>query len=197
MAGFSVIDLKAGETVLVSGATGYFGSAGVAVALAMGAGCVVAPGRNEAMLKSLERRFGARVRTVKLTGDEAEDTRRMQDAAPGPIDAVLDLLPPWAPASAVRSAAMTVREYGRIVLMGGVGMQGGPDLQLPYRWFMRNNITLKGQWMFPPAANTTMINMVRAGLLDISGVENTSFLSIKPTRRWRTQPRKAAGSSAR
>jgi alcohol dehydrogenase len=173
--GLLAIDLQAGETLLVSGATGNFGSAGVAVALAMGAACVVAPGRNEAMLESLQRRFGARVRTVKLTGDEAEDIRRMKAAAPGPIDTVLDLLPPWAPSSAVRSAAMTVREYGRIVLMGGVGMLGGDDLALPYPWIMRNNITVKGQWMCPRSANTLMINLVRAGLLDISSVETTAF----------------------
>ncbi len=173
--GLLAIDLKPGETLLVSGATGNFGSAGVATALAMGAGCVVALGRNEAMLQSLERRLGPRVRTVKLTGDEAEDIRRMKAAAPGPIDVVLDLLPPWAPSSAVRTAAMTVREYGRIVLMGGVGMLGGDDLALPYPWLMRNNITLKGQWMYPPSANTLMINLVRAGLLDISTVETTAF----------------------
>lgn len=173
--GLLAIDLKPGEILLVSGATGNFGSAGVAVALAMGAACVVAPGRNEAMLQSLERRFGARVRTVKLTGDEAEDIRRMKAAAPGPIDAVLDLLPPSAPASAVRAAAMTVREYGRVVLMGGVGMLGGDDFALPYPWLMRNNITVRGQWMYPPSANALMINLVRAGLLDISTVETTVF----------------------
>ena len=39
--------LQPGETVLVSGATGNFGSAAVSVALAMGAACVVAPGRND------------------------------------------------------------------------------------------------------------------------------------------------------
>ncbi|MER8162897.1 hypothetical protein ABTY51_49300, partial [Streptomyces sp. NPDC094472] len=40
--------LAAGETLLVSGATGNLGSSAVAVALAMGAGRVVAPGRNQA-----------------------------------------------------------------------------------------------------------------------------------------------------
>jgi alcohol dehydrogenase len=40
----------AGETVLVSGATGHFGSAAMAVALAMGAACVVAAGRNRQVL---------------------------------------------------------------------------------------------------------------------------------------------------
>ncbi len=173
--GLLAIDLKAGETLLVSGATGDFGGAGVAVALAMGAGCVVAPGRNEARLASLERKYRGRVRAVRLTGDEARDIRNMKAAAPGPIDCVLDLLPPWAPASVVRAAAMTVREYGRIVLMGGVGMLGGEDLALPYPWIMRNNITLKGQWMFPRSANTMMINMVSAGLLDIASGDVAAF----------------------
>jgi len=173
--GLMAIDLKAGETLLVSGATGNFGSAGVAAALAMGAGCVVCPGRNEAMLASLERRFGARVRTVRLSGEPAEDTARMKAAAPGPIDAVLDLLPPSAPASAVRAAAMTVREYGRVVLMGGVGMLGGDDLALPYPWLMRNNITVKGQWMYRPEANILMINMIRSGQLDLSHIQSTTF----------------------
>ena len=42
--GLLAADLRAGETLLVSGATGNFGGAAVAVALAMGAACVVAPG---------------------------------------------------------------------------------------------------------------------------------------------------------
>ena len=165
--GFLAANLQAGETVLVSGATGNFGSAGVAVALAMGAGCVVAPGRNGTMLEELARRFGPRVRIVQLTGDEAEDRERMKRAAPGPIDCVLDLLPPTAGAKAVRAAAMTVREYGRVVLMGGVGMLGGDDLTLPYPWIMRNCISIIGQWMYPAEANTRLIRLVRSGLLDL------------------------------
>jgi alcohol dehydrogenase len=168
-------DLRAGETILISGATGNFGSAAVAVALAMGAGCVVAPGRNEKMLAELESRFGPRIRPVVLTGDEDTDRERMKAAAPGAIDIVLDLLPPEAPARAVRAAAMTVREFGRIVLMGGVGMLGGDDLGLPYPWIMRNSVTIRGQWMYPPAANVALIKLVRAGVLDLSQFEITEF----------------------
>ena len=167
--------LQAGETVLVSGATGNFGSAGVAVALAMGAGCVVAPGRNETMLEDLARRFGQRLRTVTLTGDESEDRERMKRAAPGPIDCVLDLLPPSASTTPVRAAAMTVREFGRVVLMGGVGMLGGDDLGLSYPWIMRNGITIRGQWMYPREANIRLIGLVRSGLLDLSAFDVTDF----------------------
>ena len=167
--------LQAGETLLVSGATGNFGSAGVAVALAMGAGCVVAPGRNEAVLADLARRFGPRVRTVTLTGHEAEDRGRMKRAAPGPVDCVLDLLPPSAGTGPVRAAAMAVREYGRVVLMGGVGMLGGDDLALPYPWIMRNCITIIGQWMYPATANARLIALARSGLLDLRQWAVTEF----------------------
>ena len=173
--GLLAVNLRAGETVLVSGATGYFGSAGVMVALAMGAGSVVCPGRNEAMLEELRRRFGRRVRTVKLVGDESEDREAMKRAAPGPIDCVLDLLPPSAGALPVRAAAMTVREFGRVALMGGVGMLGGDDLALPYPWIMRNSVTIRGQWMYPREANVGLTRLVRAGLLDLGQFEVTEF----------------------
>jgi alcohol dehydrogenase len=173
--GLLAANFKAGETLLVSGATGNFGSAAVAVALAMGAGCVVCPGRNEAMLDELKRRFDTRVRTLKLTGDEMEDRERMKRAAPGPVDCVIDLLPPSAGTKPVRAATMAVREYGRVVLMGGVGMLGGDDLALPYPWIMRNCISIIGQWMYPREANFRMINLVRSGLVDLKNWQVTEF----------------------
>jgi alcohol dehydrogenase len=169
--GLLAAELEPGETVLVSGATGHFGSAGVAVALAMGAACVVAPGRNQEMLAELARRFGPRVRTVPLSGWEDEDCERMQAAAPGPIDRVLDLLPPLPDASPARAAALTVRPHGTVVLMGGIGAA----LELPYRHLMRNCITIRGQWMYPRHAPTRLVQLIRAGLLDLGGFDVTTF----------------------
>ncbi|MER6738581.1 zinc-binding alcohol dehydrogenase family protein [Streptomyces puniciscabiei] len=160
-------ELQAGETLLVSGATGNLGSAAVAVGLAMGAGQVITPGRNRAALDLLADRFGPRVRPVELTGDEGTDRAAMSAAADGPIDLVLDLLPPAAPSSAARAAAMTVRERGRVVLMGGVGMLGGADLALPYPWIMRNSVTVRGQWMYPRPANVGMIRLIASRALDL------------------------------
>ncbi|MEV0276303.1 alcohol dehydrogenase catalytic domain-containing protein [Streptomyces sp. NPDC050610] len=160
--------LEAGETLLVSGATGNLGSSAVAVAFAMGAGRVVAPGRNRAVLDLLADRFGPRLRPVPLTGDGDVDRAAMSDAADGPIDMMIDLLPPSAPSTVARAAAMTVREYGRVVLMGGVGMLGGDDLALPYPWIMRNSITVRGQWMYPRAANVGIIRLLASGALDLA-----------------------------
>jgi alcohol dehydrogenase len=173
--GFLAAQLQAGETVLVNGATGSFGSAGVAVALGMGAACVIATGRNEKALADLVRRFGPRVRTVTMRGEEEDDRKRILQAAPGGIDCVLDILPPAANAIQVRTAIMAVRPYGRVVLMGGVGMQGGAGLDLPYSWMMRNCITLRGQWMYPPHATLLMVGLVRAGLVSLDQFEVTTF----------------------
>lgn len=167
--------LQAGETLLVSGATGNFGSAAVAVGLAMGAGRVVAAGRSTTVLADLRRRFGDRCRTVALVGDDAADTAAMREATGGGADVVLDLMPPEVGAEVVRRAVLAVRERGRVVLMGGVGMLGGADLALPYPWLMRNDITIRGQWMAPREANGRMVALVRSGLLDLARDEVTTF----------------------
>lgn len=178
--GYLAVDLRAGETVVVNGATGAFGSGGVAVAVAMGAGRVVATGRNPGALEGLQRRYGERVRPVRMTGDEEQDRARILEAAAGPVDVVLDLLPPAATAMQVRAALLTVRPYGRVVLMGGVGMRGAGmvdtgGLDLPYSWMMRNCVTVRGQWMYPRAAAVRIVGMIRAGLLGLDRYQVTSF----------------------
>jgi alcohol dehydrogenase len=62
-----------------------------------------------------------------------------------------------------------------VVLMGGVGMLGGDDLALPYPWLMRNNITLRGQWLCPRTANASLIALARAGLLELDRFTVTEF----------------------
>jgi NADPH:quinone reductase-like Zn-dependent oxidoreductase len=173
--GWVAANLRAGESLLVSGATGNFGSAAVSVALAMGAACVVTPGRNEKILADLVRRFGSRVKPVRLTGNEDDDREAMKRAAPGPIDCVFDIMPPSVSPIVVRAAVMTVRAYGRVVLMGGVGMAGGPGLELPYPWLMRNCISIHGVWMYPPDAASRLIALVRSGLLRLDEYQTTAF----------------------
>jgi alcohol dehydrogenase len=166
-------DLKAGETLVVNGATGGFGGAGVAVALAMGAGKVVAAGRNRDTLDALSR-LSPRVRAVPMTGDEAEDRRRLIEAADGPFDMVLDFLPREATASQVRAAALAVRLGGRVILMGGLRGEEG-DLGLNYNWLMHNETTVRGVWMYRRDAPPRMVQMVRAGLIDLDQFAVTEF----------------------
>lgn len=166
--------LEAGETLVVNGATGGFGGAGVAVALAMGAGRVVATGRNAGTLDDLAKRFGHRVRTVQFTGDEARDRQSICEAAAGPIDMVLDFLPREASAAQVRAAVLAVRLGGRVILMGGLRGEEG-NLGLNYNWLMHNETTLRGVWMYGKDAIPRMVQMVRAGLIDLDQFEITEF----------------------
>jgi threonine dehydrogenase-like Zn-dependent dehydrogenase len=75
----------------------------------------------------------------------------------------------------VRAAAMTVRPYGRVVLMGGVGMAGGAGLELPYPWIMRSCITIQGVWMYPPEASVRLVGLIRSGLLRLNNFDITTF----------------------
>jgi alcohol dehydrogenase len=169
--GFDAVALRPGEVVVVNGATGAFGSAGVAVALAMGAACVIATGRNGEALDKLARRFGSRVRPVRMLVDEEADRARILAAAPGPIDCVLDLLPPAATPAQVRAALKTVRPFGRVVLMGGVR----EELAISYAWLMRYCITVRGQWMYARESIGRMVALVRAGLLPLDASQVSSF----------------------
>jgi alcohol dehydrogenase len=70
---------------------------------------------------------------------------------------------------------MSLRQGGRAVLMGGVGMLGGEDLSLPYPWIMRNLITIRGQWMYETAVIPGLVNLIRSGLLDLDQWAVTAF----------------------
>jgi len=106
-----------------------------------------------------------------MSGNEEEDRRQVQRAAGGPIDVVLDLLPPEAKPSWVRAAALAVRPYGRVVLMGGVR----EDVALPYAWMMRYGIEVRGQWMYPREAIHRMAKLVRSGQISLDYVDTAKF----------------------
>ena len=102
------------------------------------------------------------------------DRRAISERAGGPIDMVLDFLPREAAAAQVRAALLTVKVGGRVILMGGLrGDQG--NLGLNYDWLMHNETTVRGVWMYGKAAIPRMVQMVRAGLIDLAWFELTEF----------------------
>jgi alcohol dehydrogenase len=40
---------------------------------------------------------------------------------------------------------------------------------------MRNNITLRGQWMYPRSAIPRLVGLLRAGLIDLAQLAVTTF----------------------
>jgi NADPH:quinone reductase-like Zn-dependent oxidoreductase len=113
-------DIQPGETVLINGATGTTGQVAVQIAKYLGAGRVIATGRNSAGLTRLQE-LGAD-ETITLSSDDAE----VQDAlaphiAQGGIDIVLDYLS-GSPTELVLAALATHHKAAkpvRYVLAGG------------------------------------------------------------------------------
>jgi threonine dehydrogenase-like Zn-dependent dehydrogenase len=162
--GLRDIGLCAGETVVISPATGGYGGAGVLVALAMGAR-VVAAGRSKGKLEALRGRVeacvpGARVEILAWTGDEEGDTAALK--AFGTIDAVLDLTPPQGAESLhLRSATSALRRGGRVSVMGFVDKVAVP-------WtLVGRNITVKGKLMYEREDVLLLIKMLERGLFPV------------------------------
>ncbi|WP_410569013.1 zinc-binding dehydrogenase [Amycolatopsis sp. cmx-4-61] len=151
----------AGRDVAVIGATGQLGGAAVLTALAEGAATVTAVGRNEKALARLAA-LGPRVRTHRLTGDRAADA-----AGIGPVDVAVDTLGAAPSAAATMAAYDSLRVRGTLVLVGGVRQ----DLPVPYGDLMHRRLTLRGSWMSDERTVTTVWNLVRSGVLDLSAVE--------------------------
>jgi threonine dehydrogenase-like Zn-dependent dehydrogenase len=161
--GLRSIGLQAGETVIIAPATGGFGSAGVVVALAMGAR-VIAMGRNAEELARLKE-LGSRVETVQMTGDVTSEMTALKKF--GKIDAFLDISPPAAQNSThFKAAILSLRPEGRVSLMGGLL----EDLPIPHRFVMRFDITLKGKWMYSRADNLALLGMFNTGVLDARNI---------------------------
>jgi threonine dehydrogenase-like Zn-dependent dehydrogenase len=159
--GLSDIGLKAGETIIITPATGPFGGAAVKVALAMGAR-VIAMGRNAGILKTLAASH-ERVETVQITGDMQADLKSLQEF--GTIDAYLDISPPEAAASThFKSCILAVRHSGRVSLMGGLD----GDLNIPIRAVMHKDLTLKGKWMYSRQDVKDLIKMIEIGVLKLN-----------------------------
>lgn len=158
--------LEAGETLVVTGATGAYGSAAVFVALAMGAGRVIAAGRNKATLEALVRAGRGRVTSVALTGDVQTDADSLRAASDGGAQLAFDMVGQAADPNATLAALDSLRRGGRLVLMGSMTS----PLPVNYLQLMANNLEIIGHFMYPTNANRRLLELLRTGLLDISPI---------------------------
>jgi NADPH:quinone reductase-like Zn-dependent oxidoreductase len=133
--------LKAGETVLINGATGTAGRLAVQIAKHLGARKVIATGRNAATLRSVAA-LGADV-TIPLTANEdiLEDKFKEQFAAG--VDVVVDYL--WGKsAERLLIAAAKAGAEGVPVRFVQIGSVSGPNITLPSAVLRSSAIELMG-----------------------------------------------------
>lgn len=163
--------LSAGETVVVNGASGYFGSAAVLAALALGASKVVALGRRLEPLQALVEQGRGRVVPVVLTGDAAQDIAAIRAASGGGADLAFDMVGQAADANATLAALRSLRRGGRLVLMGSMQV----DLPIAYSEMLLNNWELIGHFMYTRADYLALVSLVTSGQIPLDAVELKSY----------------------
>ena len=141
------------------------------LAVAMGAGRVVAVGRKREVLESLRDTFGPRVIPAVVTGDAASDLAAIRHAAGGSADVGLDLLGNASSTSTTLSCLRAIKRGGRLVLMGSADV----PLELSMREMLVNDWEVVGQFMYARAAPGQLAGLAAEGLLDLRKVVVTSF----------------------
>ncbi|KAK5956881.1 hypothetical protein OHC33_002370 [Knufia fluminis] len=173
--GLREVDVRAGEKVIITPATGSFGSAAVVAALAIGVR-VVAMGRNMEALERL-RTFSSedRLRIVQNTGDVALDIEEL--TKDGLADVFFDISPGKAAKSThFKSCIQALRRGGRVSLMGA-----HEGLSLLTQTIMLQDLTVKGKWMYTKEDMRVMIKLVESGYLKLGkagGIETVGIFSL-------------------
>jgi NADPH:quinone reductase-like Zn-dependent oxidoreductase len=122
------IDFRAGQNVLILGATGNAGRMAVQVAKLFGAERIVAAGRDASKLAALES-LGA-TDTVSLAGTPAEVAQRLGEATTD-VDVVIDYL--WGDTTAAAMVAVVTdrADRGRPLTWIEIGSVAGPTASIP------------------------------------------------------------------
>ncbi len=130
--------LKRGETVLINGATGSSGQLAVKVARYMGAGRVIATGRNAATLATLDADA-----TIRIDAEGEELAQRFAACLSEGVDVVLDYL--WGPSAlALLTTASRLAPQGRELRFVQIGTMAGAEIALPGAVLRSNAISLMG-----------------------------------------------------
>jgi alcohol dehydrogenase len=163
--------VRGGDTVIINGASGYFGSGAVMLAVAMGAGRVVAVGRKADALKSLREAFGPRVIPAVVSGDAAKDLATIRHGSGGGADVALDLLGNATSTSTTLSSLRALKRGGRLVIMGSAEV----PLELSFREMLANDWEVVGQFMYARTAPGQLAALAAEGLLDLTKIIVTTF----------------------
>jgi NADPH:quinone reductase-like Zn-dependent oxidoreductase len=135
------VPIKPGQSLLVLGATGNAGAMAVQVAKRLGAGRVVAAGRDATRLQAL---FGLGAdEVVQLTEDSAVTSEALAHAA-AEVDIVIDYL--WGkPAERTIMALLRSRsDRSRELNWLQIGAMAGPTLELPSVALRSANLRIQG-----------------------------------------------------
>jgi alcohol dehydrogenase len=164
------IGVQAGEVVAINGASGFYGSAGVLVALAMGASRVLVVGRDAKVLREVAQADGDRAIPVAMCGDAAVDTAALRKTAGGAVDAALDMI--GASSSASTAALLrSLRRGGRLAMMGSCA----EPLSIGFGEMLANDWLIAGQFMYPKDAPERLVRLAASGQLHLGAIRPSTY----------------------
>ena len=163
--------LRAGETVIVNGASGAYGSAAVLVALAIGAARVVAAGRKRETLDELAMAGGSRVVPVVNEGPVEKDIAALRSAAGGGAHLAFDMVGKAKDPNSTLAALGSLYRWGRLVLMGSITA----PIPIDSLTMMFNNLEIIGHFMYAENAYLPLLALLRSGQLNLSPIKPKVF----------------------
>ena len=155
---------EAGRSVLITGATGLLGVSTVLLALAMGAGQVIAAGRRPDVLARLHSLAPRRVRAVTVA-----DPAKLTEEARG-ADLLVECMGRTSDASVLTAAIDALRPGGSAVLVGG-----GGALPLNYGDLLMRDLVVRGSLWFPRRAIADILALIGTGAFDLTTVKARRF----------------------
>lgn len=160
----------AGQSVLISGATGTLGLGAVMLALAMGATKIFALARNRQLLERVQAIAPDRIFPLSH-GDQPLGEWVRQHTAELGADVFIDAVGPGAPHEITVEAIEALRRGGRMVDIGGMA----EELPLPMFKLMCFQISVIGSLWFTVAEGQDMAEMAAAGTLDLTIFDQEIF----------------------
>jgi NADPH:quinone reductase-like Zn-dependent oxidoreductase len=147
-----------GQVVLVNGATGISGRLAVQIAKRLGAGKIIATGRNSAMLAELSA-LGADSTISLLQDDAALDAAFTKHFSDG-VDIVLDYL--WgASAERLLAAAAKTSRNAKPIRFIQIGSSGGANISLPATVIRSSGLELIGCGMGSIAFDRILVSIAQ------------------------------------
>jgi alcohol dehydrogenase len=125
-------------------------------------------------MKSLEiltQLGGPRVVPVVLTDDIKKNAEVIRSASGGGAQVAFDMVGGASDPNSTLSALRSLRRGGRLVLMGSMSV----PLPLSYMEMMSNNWEVIGNFMYPVDAYLRLLDLIRAGLLDLNSIKPLMF----------------------
>ena len=171
--GLRRMELKAGETVIINGASGYFGSAAALLAISMGAN-VILTGRSQDKLEKIASAIKApveRYRVVAQTGDLETDVGALKQAFGNGAHKALCMVGQAKDSHSTLASLNALNFGGQLVLM----RSASAPLSIDYNLMLVNNWEVKGNFMYTKEDYLALITMVKSGLVDLDTIPLQQF----------------------